>query len=370
MKNKIMPYVRIVLFLGLIAVSIAVCDYIFSPYGYIRYILHEVNATEASYDTLVLGASHARSSINPQELNEYMGCNAINESIPGETVEDSYYLLEEAIKNNELKTVIFDMDFYYWFDQNENLFTKTFIASQMSLDDVKLSYIWNNKDNIDIRNAFSKRYSYKISLQSAKNNFYVRQSDGYKNYDIKSISIPDAGGPYVGLGFFNRVLSGKNPKGRELIDAYANCYSKEFDSNVVEYFKKIVETCKANDIRLVVVVTPVTPTAAQVQNFEALDEKFRTEIMEPLGVEYYNCNLLRMDVLPRRDRDYGDYEGHMGGEIGSEYSAVLGKIIEATGNGSFNRSDYFYESFADYFDNMEADYIRVTGERFYFPNDE
>ena len=41
------------------------------------------------------------------------GDNAFNLAIPGETVTDSYYLLMESNRNNNVKRVIYDIDYQY-----------------------------------------------------------------------------------------------------------------------------------------------------------------------------------------------------------------------------------------------------------------
>ena len=51
-----------------------------------------MNRKDTQYDTIILGASHARSAINPEYLDEELGTNTLNLAIPGETVKDAYYL--------------------------------------------------------------------------------------------------------------------------------------------------------------------------------------------------------------------------------------------------------------------------------------
>ena len=60
-------------FLVGLAVILGICDFCFAPSGYVRFILHEVNRKDTQYDTIILGASHARSAINPEYLDEETG---------------------------------------------------------------------------------------------------------------------------------------------------------------------------------------------------------------------------------------------------------------------------------------------------------
>ena len=108
--KKSMPWIRCAGFLVGLAVILGICDFCFAPSGYVRFILHEVNRKDTQYDTIILGASHARSAINPEYLDEELGTNTLNLAIPGETVKDAYYLLKDACESNDVKTVIMDVD--------------------------------------------------------------------------------------------------------------------------------------------------------------------------------------------------------------------------------------------------------------------
>lgn len=94
------------MFIAIVVGLVKCMDYAMMPSGYIRYIIHEAdNAdTDEEYDNIIIGASHARSAINPVKLDEAGASdNAFNLAIPGETVTDSYYLLMESDRHNNVK---------------------------------------------------------------------------------------------------------------------------------------------------------------------------------------------------------------------------------------------------------------------------
>ena len=102
--------------MAVIAGMILIMDYALVPSGYIRYIIHETNNADSDdgYDNIIIGASHARSAINPVKLDEAgVSDNAFNLAIPGETVTDSYYLLMESDRNNNVKRVIRALEYYH-----------------------------------------------------------------------------------------------------------------------------------------------------------------------------------------------------------------------------------------------------------------
>ena len=95
--KKALPYIKSLIFIVGLIVIIGVCDYCFAKTGYIHYILQHVNEDDENYDTIVLGASHARSAIDPAKIDSQADTVTLSMAIPGETLKDSYYVLEESL---------------------------------------------------------------------------------------------------------------------------------------------------------------------------------------------------------------------------------------------------------------------------------
>ena len=174
-----MKYLRTVLFMAVIAGMILVMDYALVPSGYIRYIMHEVNNADTDtadgYDNIIIGASHARSAIDPLKLDEVGASdNAFNLAIPGETVIDSYYLLMESNRNNKVKRVIYDLDYQYWCNYAEREFEDCFIYTWLPFSKVKIKYITDNLLTKDFRTVYSKRWAYETSPSAIMNNLKVK----------------------------------------------------------------------------------------------------------------------------------------------------------------------------------------------------
>ena len=71
--DKIMPWLRSLAFLVLLAVILKGCDFVFAQTGYVRFIINEAEKKETSYDTVILGASHCRGAVDPARLDEKLG---------------------------------------------------------------------------------------------------------------------------------------------------------------------------------------------------------------------------------------------------------------------------------------------------------
>lgn len=361
--SKMKPFIRSICFLLGLVLLISACDYLFAQSGYIRYILHEVNSKDSNYDTIILGASHCRSAIDPQKIDDQLGTNTLNLGIPSETIKDSSYLLQESCRNNDVKRVILDVDYQYWVNpQGEGYFSEPFIYNQMSwTSPVKWKYLWDNKSKLDIRSAFTKRNVYLCSPSGVKNNIEFKNSEGYKNYDIYSLNVPDANGPYVGKGFFSRVTSGGQPGGKAYIDSWIGKENAGISDLVLEQFLKIKEYCDNNNIELICVTSPITPSAMKVLGMDVVHDKF-VSLFKEYGVEYYDFNMARMKTLSRQDKDFGDLEGHAGGSFGQKYSCVLASLLKDREDNTLDTNKYFYSSFSEMYQKMNQDLSEAEAE--------
>ena len=327
--KKAWPHIKCVLFIVVLAVVILVCDYLFAESGYIRFVLNDVNSSNESYDTIVLGASHTRCSIDTEYLDKYMNVNSFNMGIPGETVDDFYYVLKSVVDSgNNVKQVIVDVDYYYWMNgQSQNHFSKSFIYQQMKDTWVKAEYLWNNRAELDIRNVFSRRLTWKCTIKKAKTNIALKKTKEYKNYDMSAGLDTDgyfatAGGPYLGKGFCYRYRINEVPGNPSYVNTMKGNAAKSLDKTVISQFERFLDYCNDNDIKVVCVSTPITPDAFKEAQVDRASEKLK-ELFDSYNIKYYDFNKTLMSVLPRDDSGYVDTEGHMYGELAVKYSDVF-----------------------------------------------
>lgn len=366
-NEKGIVHIKCVLFIVVLAVVILVCDYLFAESGYIRFVLNDVNSSNESYDTIVLGASHTRCSIDTEYLDKYMNVNSFNMGIPGETVDDFYYVLKSVVDSgNNVKQVIVDVDYYYWMNgQSQNHFSKSFIYQQMKDTWVKAEYLWNNRAELDIRNVFSRRLTWKCTIKKAKTNIALKKTKEYKNYDMSAGLDTDgyfatAGGPYLGKGFCYRYRINEVPGNPSYVNTMKGNAAKSLDKTVISQFERFLDYCNDNDIKVVCVSTPITPDAFKEAQVDRASEKLK-ELFDSYNIKYYDFNKTLMSVLPRDDSGYVDTEGHMYGELAVKYSDVLAKVLADDAEGNVNEEEYFYKSYEDMYETMKDDYEAATG---------
>lgn len=84
--KRAVPWIRVAGFIVGLVVLVAIFDYAFAQTGYVRYVLTYFQNSDEDIDTLVLGASHARSAIDPQKIDDVNDTNSFSLAIPGEMV--------------------------------------------------------------------------------------------------------------------------------------------------------------------------------------------------------------------------------------------------------------------------------------------
>lgn len=368
--KKLWPHIRCVIFICVLAAVICVCDYLFAESGYIRFIFNQVKAenaeTDSGYDTIILGASHTRCSIDTSYIDEKLRVNSFNMGIPGETVDDMYYVLKSVCKDNKVKKIVVDVDYYYWMNgQSQNHFSRSFIYQQIKDPQIKAEYLWKNKSYLDIRNVFSRRLTWKCTLNKAKTNIELKKTEEYKNYDMSAGLDKDgyfatAGGPYMGKGFCYRYRINEVPGNPEYTQTMKRNANKELDKTVIAQFEQLVEYCKENDIQIVCVESPITPDAFRDAEVDKAVTKLKA-LFDSYGIAYYDFNKALMSVLPRDDSAYVDAEGHMYGELAESYSELLSEVLYEDAQGTLDESRYFYDSYESMYNSMVQDYEEATG---------
>ncbi len=339
MKSKILKYVRTVVFIVVIVGLVKCIDFAMMPSGYIRYIIHAAGNpdTEEGYDCIVLGASHGRSSINPEYMIESgYAKNPISLCIPGESVVNSYYLLKEACRNNNVKKVVLEMDYQYWLNDEarDSEFGDLFEYIQLPMSKVKLEYISNELINKDFRTVYFKKLSYTDNFSAVGSNIKNKLSKAYWDYDMDAVEVRDAEGPYVGRGFFYREVT--DPKGEFWVTDWSE---NNISDKVILYYQKIVNYCRDNNIELTCITEPVTPTAVIKGPSEAANTYLK-QICDENNVRYIDFTLIKPEILYITDDGFCDWEGHMYGKLAEKFSDILSQALVK------ENSDWFYGTYA------------------------
>ena len=318
------------LLLGLVKL----CNYLLTDdsQSYTRLTMHELyeraDAGE-KVDTLFLGSSHCYRAYDPDLYEELTGETAYNLGSSSQNYDTSYYLLREAARLYDLKTVYLDMHYKFLFMDSEDrdLVQANIISDYMRPSRNKLSFLLTTAEAKNYTNRF---FPFRRSWQELGDFAYVRenlakkQAESYRKYEPVTVEADQ----YAGRGF---VWS----DARLDVDAITwwDNFGKVADdmqldtTYPVSYIEKIVSFCREHDIRLVFVTAPSLNQYLEAIGPYDSAHAYVQKLAERFGVEYLDFNLAKTEYLELTADDYIDVD-HLNG-TGAEKLTLL--LTEADG---------------------------------------
>lgn len=324
----------IVAVIALLCGLIRLCNYLLmdDSQSYTRLTMHELyeraDAGE-EIDTLFLGSSHCYRAYDPELYEELTGRTAYNLGSSSQNYDTSYYLLREAARLYDLKTVYLDMYYKFLFMDSEDrdLVQANIISDYMRPSLNKLSFLLTTTEAKNYTNRF---FPFRRSWQQLGDFAYVRenlakkQAESYRKYEPVTVEADQ----YAGRGF---VWS----DARLDVDAitwWGNFGKVADDMQLdttypVSYIEKIVSFCREHDIRLVFVTAPSLNQYLEAIGPYDSAHAYVQKLAERFGVEYLDFNLAKTEYLELTADDYIDVD-HLNG-TGAEKLTLL--LTEADG---------------------------------------
>ena len=324
----------IVAVIALLCGLIRLCNYLLmdDSQSYTRLTMHELyeraDAGE-EIDTLFLGSSHCYRAYDPELYEELTGRTAYNLGSSSQNYDTSYYLLREAARLYDLKTVYLDMYYKFLFMDSEDrdLVQANIISDYMRPSLNKLSFLLTTTEAKNYTNRF---FPFRRSWQQLGDFAYVRenlakkQAESYRKYEPVTVEADQ----YAGRGF---VWS----DARLDVDAitwWGNFGKVADDMQLdttypVSYIEKIVSFCREHDIRLVFVTAPSLNQYLEAIGPYDSAHAYVQKLAERFGVDYLDFNLPKTEYLELTADDYIDVD-HLNG-TGAEKLTLL--LTEADG---------------------------------------
>lgn len=212
---------------------------------------------EGSIDVLYLGSSHAATAFSPQATYDYNGLRSYNLACEQQNMLTSYYWLKEAYRFQSPKVVILDTFMLYDLNPSEPLNSPESMTRK-AIDTMKWSKVkWEAIHDIEKHDSKQSVNSYIFTN--------IRFHDRWK-------SLTEQDFEYLVLDK-KFELKGYVPlNNRAGSDAYAPItdYSVEENEKMLPlmsyYLDKIVELCKENNTKLILVKTPTVSWSAAKHN--------------------------------------------------------------------------------------------------------
>lgn len=273
---------------------------------------------QGDVEDLIVGSSHGLSGLDPDMLEAYTGRKTQNACLGGEFLIDSFYIVKEAARRQDLKRVIYELDPGYWVAGNYyNAVYQSFPASYL-----KAQYYLDRVLAADFRMTLFPWYPHAHDYRNIPRIVHVKQSASYreKNADVlrdATYFCKDNGFMYI-----NRI------EGAAKDTAVPVLWEREqIQEDSLRYFRKMEQYCRENGIELLLVTLPVpAETLGRYgKHFRDAYDYFQ-ELAKDSGLLYYNFNYgsqkMRLTV-----EDFNDYDGHMYGDTAARVSKKLGKLV-------------------------------------------
>lgn len=308
------------------------CNYLLvdDASSYTRLTLHEfyeVSNREENIDVLFLGSSHCFRAYDPQLFTELTGQSSFNLGSSSQNYDTSYYLLREAARYHDLKTVYLDMHYKFLFidKKDRDLVQANIISDYMRLSPNKLQFLLSTSEADEYTNRFLpfRRNWQKLGdLSYIKSVLEKKQTESYQTYAPVAVDQEY----YAGRGF---VWSDAVLDAGEITwwDNFGDV-PEDMDSDVtytLEYIERIVEFCQAEGIRLVFVTAPSFDRYLEEIGPYDMAHQYIQELADGYGVPYLDFNLCRDEYLNLGEESYIDVD-HLNGQGAGNLTLLLASL--------------------------------------------
>ncbi len=344
--------VKLLVFLVICGIVSNIIGYFVLPAkSYTRIQFHELYTTygnaedSKNMDLVFLGTSHAYRTFDTEYFDEKLNMETYNFGTSQQTLEGSYYVLKEILKTNQPKKVVFELTYTCFNEKDYNPLKSVIIYQYMKPSLDKLKYLMADFPLENIFNALIPAYTFReyLTADDIAPKILDKSTDEYKNYDPAITQtqttewMEEKGFIYTDMEFYNGWVGKTDP------EAWTE---QGMDTQKLEYLNKIIHLCKDNGIDLVLVTSPnPRGTLLEVGNYNEINEYF-TNIAENNGIDYYNLNLIRPEILNLSDSEFYDAT-HVNGEGAQKVSQVFSDILKDREEGTLDYNRYFYENFEE-----------------------
>ena len=261
--------------------------------GYGTDVLDFYKQERNTIDVLVLGSSHAYSAVNPYLIEEKTGLVTYDFCTQQQPIWITYHYLIEALKSQTPKYIILDINMVLVGDSNY----AEEAVNRDAIDKMKMS-----KNKIEAINTsvekLKDRESYYFNI--------IKYHPRYKELDDNDYQVAFQGKTVNNKGFT------KLPKTGHVFPGVNSNYSEtnEIYNKNLEYFNKIVQLAKKNNIPLILIKTPAAydeQMLGKLNNFSKLADDYDITFLNYID----KIDILGLDY----DNDFYD-NGHLN-ELGS-----------------------------------------------------
>lgn len=296
--------IRPILFLSGLFILLYGLSFLFLPYnstgeGPYKKLNGILSAPRNTIDYITIGDSECSTSISPMELWYKHGYAGYNCGVPGQRLQDTYYMLQQILEKQSPKVVLLETNaFYRNFDYSNALQDAVDKAAQNLFPIYKYHNSW--------------KYFSLGTLESIKKPGH-KLPRSYQGYQYNATTKPYTDGPYV----------------------HKTKKVEPIDPQPLMYLNKIADLCRERNIQLILYSAP-TPLCWTYEKHNAAAAFAREN-----NLSYVDLNLhtkkLKIDWA-KDTRDKGNHMNYFGAKKVTDYmGAYLSKHTDLTDRRSQNQ---------------------------------
>lgn len=327
--------------------------------SYTRIAFHEMYEQD-NIDVLFVGSSHCYRSFVPEILDSEFGVNTFNVGTSQQLLDDSYFVIREAVKYNDIKHIYLELYFNVAFLESEKRteLTNAYIISDYlkpSFD--KYRYLLRVSPKESYINSFfpARRYWEKIfEDEYVRDVIDKKQSEAYKNYAYDYVTHKKEW--YAGKGYVanNQVVEEGSFFFRK---SWNDISADKISANWCNTLYDIITFCDEKGISLSLVSAPVSGyMLTELQNYDEYVQIVQNMIADT-DVEYYDFNLCRENYFPETSSLFKDQD-HLNCYGAEKFSYLFADFI----NGKIPENELFYSSYREKASHLDSTVFGVCYE--------
>lgn len=302
---------------------------------------------EGKINVLFTGASHGMNGFNTEVIDKKINCVSYNLSGPAMGFRARYYLMKQEIERNHIDTVVIDITF--------NSLLK---ESGGSGDIFALPRIYTMKERL-------KYFFTKIPLSDMTGLIGNMMHDGIYIMESKLIGKNSLLGTennldnvdYEAKGY-RKTLTNDLTLSDSEVESCLNSMtiSVDYPKDNIKYLNKSIELCKEKNIRVIVVVIPISDNFIWTYDEWYKFHDYLIEYCKEKDIEFFDFNLLKNRYSIFNDKNTFTDSVHMSEEGSIVFSEKMCEIFNLSLTKQ-DLSDLFYSSYEE----MKADspYMKI-----------
>lgn len=352
--SKIMKPVFFVL--GLVVINWILTIMMF-PRGY-TYMMWKGFWEEENIDMVYLGSSFTQEAFNPAIIDESLGTSSYNMGSSGQSLNQTYLALEQAIEKKQIKRAVLAIGVYSLQERKNDAYRATFIYSMKSglgpLERLKADFDFMFEERytgeaVSINFLFPwiyKHTSPENLLNNTKANInillgkddYIQEGTGKDKLDCNGTEdVYKHTVMYKGYVTTNRLVNynkigNKNTKTTFKSPAAEKSY---------EELDKICKLCRDNDVDLIVVSIP-RPSFDLISygdKYFEYTENWKSFFAER-DVDYYDFDMVKPEYFEQKEGYFADFE-HLNLDGANAFCSFFADFLKERESGA-DMEDYFY----------------------------